>query len=355
MGKKIIVILLALLALNMASAQVLYLDTELSTHFDNTEHTGSDVGESRTIFAVRATPTLGYRFDNHHSIVIGTELLKDFGSVNYMDRAKFVAYYQFENGKYGANAGVFQRNKLVGEYSRAFYSDAYHIYNDMVQGVALRRTGKRGFAEIAVDWDGLYSPESREKFRVLVAGGGEFADILYAGASFSMQHYANRSTFYGNVVDNLLLNPYFGIKFTAFLDFNFRLGALVSAQRDRRTDEGWILPAGGEFYFRVSRWGVYIDNNLYLGSSLTPYYTTQGVDGVAYANDLYTCDPFYGTTHKIYNRTGIGYSRAFAGERVKVKAEFALQYNGQKLSCQQLVGICATICPTLYDKKNHKK
>ena len=38
MGKKIIVILLALLALNMASAQVLYLDTELSTHFDNTEH-----------------------------------------------------------------------------------------------------------------------------------------------------------------------------------------------------------------------------------------------------------------------------------------------------------------------------
>lgn len=187
MGKKIIVILLALLALNMASAQVLYLDTELSTHFDNTEHTGSDVGQSRTIFAVRATPTLGYRFDNHHSIVIGTELLKDFGSVNYMDRAKFVAYYQFENGKYGANAGIFQRNKLVGEYSRAFYSDAYHIYNDMVQGVALRRTGKRGFAEIAVDWDGLYSPESREKFRVLVAGGGRICKhplcwsvILYA-------------------------------------------------------------------------------------------------------------------------------------------------------------------------------
>lgn len=355
MGKKIIVILLALLALNSVSAQVLYLDTEFSTHFDNTEHTGSDVGESRTIFAVRATPTIGYRFDNHHSVVIGTELLKDFGSANYMDSAKFVAYYEFNNGKYGANAGIFQRSKLVGKYSRAFFSDAYHIYNDLVQGVALRHTGGQGFAELAVDWDGLYSPLSREKFRVLAAGGGEFADILYAGAAFSMQHFANKSTFYGNVVDNLLLNPYFGIKFSAFLDFDIRLGALISAQRDRRTDEGWKAPMGGELFLRMSRWGVYVENNLYVGGSLTPFYATIGADNLPYADNLYTCDPFYGTTHKLYNRTGIGYSSSFANDRVKVKAEFALQYNGQKLFCQQLVGITATICPTLYDKKNHKK
>ena len=355
MGKKVIVILLALLALNSVSAQVLYLDTEFSTHFDNTEHTGSDVGESRTIFAVRATPTLGYRFDNHHSVVIGTELLKDFGSANYMDSAKFVAYYEFNNGKYGANAGIFQRGKLVGHYSRAFFSDAYHIYNNLVQGVALRHTGGQGFAELAVDWDGLYSPLSREKFRVLAAGGGEFADILYAGAAFSMQHFANKSTFYGNVVDNLLLNPYFGIKFSAFLNFDIRLGALISAQRDRRTDEGWKAPMGGELFLLLSRWGVYVENNLYVGGSLTPFYATIGADNLPYADNLYTCDPFYGTTHKLYNRTGIGYSRSFANDRVKVKAEFALQYNGQKLFCQQLVGITATICPTLYDKKNHKK
>ena len=355
MGKKIIILLLALLTHNMVSAEVLFLDTELSTHFDNTEHTGSDVGESRTIFAIRATPTLGYRFDKHHSVVVGTELLKDFGSANYMDGVKFIPYYEFNNGKYAANAGIFQRNKLVGEYSRAFFSDAYHIYNATVQGVALRHTGGGGFAELAVDWDGLYSPQTREKFRVLAAGGGNFADIFYAGGAFSMQHFANKSTFYGNVVDNLLLNPYIGVKFSAFLDFDIRLGALISAQRDRRTDEGWKAPMGGELFLRLSRWGLYVENNLYVGGSLTPFYATIGADDLPYADNLYTCDPFYGTTHKVYNRTGIGYSRAFAGERVKVKAEFALQYNGQKLFCQQLVGNTATICPTLYDKKNHKK
>ncbi|MBR5886435.1 MAG: hypothetical protein IKY93_07270, partial [Alistipes sp.] len=59
--------------------------------------------------------------------------------------------------------------------------------------------------------------------------------------------------------------------------------------------------------------------------------------------------------HKVYNRTGIGYNRSFAGDRVSVKAEMALQYDGKKVYCQQLVGISATIAPILYDKKNHKK
>jgi hypothetical protein len=68
-----------------------------------------------------------------------------------------------------------------------------------------------------------------------------------------MQHFANKSTFQGNVVDNLVLNPYIGAKFSAFFDFDIRLGGVITAQRDRKTDQGWILPAGGEFYFKMSR------------------------------------------------------------------------------------------------------
>ena len=355
MGRKFVIILVAILAFGTLSAEELFFNGELSTHFDNTEYTGSGIGDSRTVFAVRVIPTLGYRFEGGHSVVIGAELLKDFGSNKFIDQTKLVAYYQFENEQYGANAGIFQRYKLIGNYSRAFFSDAYLIYNPMIQGIAGRYSGKNGFAEIVVDWDGLYSPEVREKFRVMLSGGGNFAEICYAGASFSMQHFANKSTFQGNVVDNLLLNPYIGVKFNAFFDFDIRLGGLISAQRDRKTDEGWILPSGGEFYFKMSRWGVYIDNNLYAGASLTPFYHTIGKDGLPYADNLYTFDPFYGTQHKVYNRTGIGYSRSFASDRVSVKAEMALQYDGKKMYCQQLVGISATIAPILYDKKNHKK
>lgn len=355
MGKKLVIILLCIASFGDAYGQQLLFDGELSTHFDNTEYTGSGIGDSRTLFAVRLIPTLSYRFDDNHSVVVGAELLKDFGSARFLDDAKLVAYYQFENSRYGANAGIFQRSKLVGEYSRAFFSDAYLICNPLVQGVTMRHTAQSGFAELVVDWDGLYSPQVREKFRVLLSGGGTFAKIGYAGVAFSMQHFANKSTFQGNVVDNLMLNPYVGVKFNAFFDFDIRLGGLISAQRDRKTEQGWRLPAGGEFYFKMSRWGVYVDNNLYVGGGLTPFYHTIGKDGEPYADNLYTLDPFYGTQHKIYNRTGIGYSRSFASDRVSVKAEMALQYDGKKMYCQQLVGISATIAPIIYDKRNHKR
>ena len=351
MTRKIIISLLALLVLGKLSAQELFFDGELSTHFDNTEYTGSGIGDSRTVFAVRLTPTLGYRFDSNHSVVVGVNLLKDFGSANFLDGSMLVAYYQFENANYGANAGIFQRNKLIGNYSRAFFSDAYLIYNPLIQGIAGRYSKGGSFAELVVDWDGLYSAEVREKFRILISGGGSFAKVGYAGVAFSMQHFANKSTFQGNVVDNLMLNPYVGVKFNTFFDFDIRLGALVSAQRDRKTDEGWVLPAGGEFYFKMSRWGLYIDNNLYVGAGMTPYYNTVGKDNLPYADNLYTLDPFYGTQHKIYNRTGIGYCRSFAADRVSVKAEMALQYDGKKMYCQQLVGISATIAPILHRKK----
>jgi hypothetical protein len=43
-------------------SEALFFDGAISTHFDNAEHSGNNIGYSRTIFAVRLTPTLGYRF-----------------------------------------------------------------------------------------------------------------------------------------------------------------------------------------------------------------------------------------------------------------------------------------------------
>ena len=337
------------------ASQALFFDGEVATHFDNTEYTGSDCGTSRTIFAVKLTPTLGYRWNKHHSVAAGAEMLKDFGSEKFIDDARLVAYYRYDDGKYGALAGIFSRDALIGRYSRAFYSDSTLIYNGLVQGVAMHYKGQRSFAEFAIDWTGLYSPATREQFRILVSGGGSLAKHVDAGVSFSLQHYANKSTFEGNVVDNILLNPYIGAKFTAFFDFDVRLSYLQSLQRDRRTEEGWKAPMGGELYVRISRWGVFIDNNLYVGKSLTPFWHTQGKDGEYYADDLYTCDPFYGTTHKVYNRTGIGYERKFLKDNLSVRAEMVLQCNGEKVYCQQLVGITARICPTIYDTSKHKR
>ncbi len=354
-SKRILGLLIALFFSASASAQQLFFDGKIATDFDNTEYAGSGLGSSRTIFAVSIKPEIGYRFNEHHTMVVGAELLKDFGSKRFIDEAKLVAYYRFRNEKFGASAGIFERDQLVGRYSRAFFSDEYLIYHPLVQGVAMQYTGPKAFTELAVDWEGLYSPDTREQFRILFAAGGKFGRYFDAGVSMSIQHFANKSTFKGNVVDNVLINPYIGAKFTAFFDWEFRLGYLQTMQQDRHLDEGWKVPMGGEFYFKFTRWGVFIDNNLYYGKNLAPMYHNLGNDGLKYGSALYSGDPFYGTRHNIYNRTGIGYERKFVGDRVSVRAEMVLQTDGTKLYCQQLIGVSARICPTLYDKAKHKK
>ena len=196
--------------------------------------------------------------------------------------------------------------------------------------------------------------ECREQFRILFSGEGRFAKIMYAGASAEMQHYANRADFNHNVVDNIVINPYVGVDFEAFFDFDIRLGYLQTYQRDRLRDENAKLPFGAELFFRMSRWGVFISNNLYVGDDLMPLYSSMGKEGTPYGTDLYAADAFYHTDNGIYNRTGIGYERNFWKERLKVKAEFVLKTDGERLYNQQIISLGVNIAPKLYDKTTKK-
>ena len=332
----------------------LYLDADFNFDFDNTEYSGSGLGNSETLFGITLTPALRYEWNGKHNLGVGVSGQKWFGSTRFLDDIKLVAYYQFRNEKYGALAGLFQRNKLIGRYTEAFFSNAWVVDNNLIQGLALQYRDKVGFAELVADWNGMYSAECREQFRILFSGEGRFAKIMYAGATASMHHYANRADFSHNLVDNITINPYIGVNFNAFFDFDISLGYLQSLQRDRLVGGGWQTPMGGELFFRMSRWGVFISNNLYIGQNLQPFYNTMGKEGMIYGADLYASDPFYGTTTGIYNRTGIGYERNFWKERIKVKGEMVLKTVGKKLYYQQLVSIGVNIDPKLYDKNNKR-
>ena len=353
--KSIILIVALLLSLSaLAQSERLYLDTDFDFDFDNTEYSGSGLGASETLFGVSLAPVLRYEWNEKHSLGAGVNMQKMFGSVRFLDDIDLVAYYQFHSEKYGAVAGLFRREKMIGHYSEAFFSSAWLADNRLVQGLALQYHDKVGFAELVADWNGLYSLETREQFRILFSGEGRFAKIMYAGASAAMQHYANRADFQHNVVDNFTINPYIGVDFNAFFDFDIRLGYLQSLQRDRLGGGIWHAPMGGELFFRMSRWGVFISNNIYVGKNLQPLYNSVGKEGTIYGADLYASDPFYGTTTGIYNRTGIGYERNFWKERIKVKAEFALKTDGKRLYNQQIISLAVNLAPKLYDKANKR-
>lgn len=333
----------------------LYLDTAFDFDFDNTEYSGSGLGASETLFGISLMPVLRFEWNGKHNLGFGVNMQKLFGSTHFLDKIDLVAYYQFLNEKYGAVAGLFRRDKLMGRYSEAFFSNAWLANNRVVQGLALQYSDKVGYAELVADWNGLYSAETREQFRILFSGEGRFAKVMYAGASVAMHHYANRADFQHNVVDNFTINPYLGVDFKAFFDFDIRLGYLQSLQRDRLAGGGWLAPMGGELFFRMSRWGVFISNNIYVGKNLQPLYNSVGKEGTIYGTDLYASDPFYGTTTGIYNRTGIGYERNFWKERIKVKAEMVLKTDGKRLYNQQIISLAVNLAPKLYDKANKKK
>ena len=357
MFKRVIISVVALLLSFSALAQNerLYLDTAFDFDFDNTEYSGSGLGTAETLFGVSLAPVLRFEWNEKHNLGVGVNAQKMFGSVRFLDDIDIVAYYQFKGEKYGALAGLFRREKLLGRYSEAFFSNAWLASNRVVQGLALQYSDKIGFAELAVDWNGMYSMECREQFRILFSGEGRFAKVMYAGAAFEMQHYANRADFRYNVVDNIVLNPYVGVDFKAFFDFDIRLGYLQSLQRDRLTGGGWQTPYGTELFFRMSRWGVFISNNIYIGDDLMPLYNSVGKEGTIYGADLYAADPFYRTESIIYNRTGIGYERNFWNDNIKVKAEFVLKTDGKRVYNQQIISLAVNIAPKIYDKTNKKK
>lgn len=338
----------------LAQSEKLFLDVDFNFDFDNAEYSGSNLAPSETLFGLALAPALRFQWNEKHNLVAGVNMQKMFGSTRFLDDIDLIAYYQFRNENYGALAGIFRREKLMGRYSEAFFSNVWLANNRLVQGLALQYTDKNGFVELVADWNGMYSMERREEFRILFSGEGRFAKIMYAGISAEMHHYANRADFRYNVVDDIVVNPYVGVDFKAFFDFDIRLGYLQSLQRDRLVTSDWKAPFGAELFFRMSRWGVFVSNNLFVGDDLMPLYNSVGKEGTIYGTDLYAADPFYRTGNGIYNRTGIGYERNFWKERIKVKAEFVLKTDGERVYNQQIIALGVNIAPKLYDKTNRK-
>lgn len=340
---RIVALLAAIVSSLPIAAQELRWEVDFDLNFDNREYAELSI-PSQTLFGARLTPQIGIGWGKgQHALMIGTDLTKTFGrDTRFCEDPELMLYYAYRGRQFSATAGAFPRKMLLGDYSGAIASDSVRFYDKNLDGVLLQYRGSGGFVELGIDWDGIYSVEEREKFRIFSAG--EYTRRVFTcGYTFSNYHYAGRVGVPG-VVDNILINPYIGAKFEHLLPLDrlsLTAGWIQTFQRDRRSGEKGVQPCGGEVRLRVEKWYVGIDNRLYLGDNLMPYFSRYGGD--LYAGErLYTMED---GASRYYNRTELYYDRTWWSDAIPVtlRAGIVLHFIAGKVATSQMLQLNVAI------------
>lgn len=329
----------------VASAQSLYYDIDFDNFFQNREYNKIDFLSERsaTEFAARFSPSLELHFKENHSFNLGADLIALFTAPDKVlfDYADLVLYYGFDNEHWSASAGIFPRSRMaIDSYSHAFFTDDYLFFNNMVSGIMGQYRRSESFVEFVVDWESQPTETTREVFRLLSAGRIQWEHFA-VGYNFSLTHFAGQEAeWMDQVVDNMLINPAVEYRIQGAFDFRARVGYLQSLQRDRSYGNEWLTPYMGEFGLRLSRWGVVLDNTIYLGENIEPLYDGQvAPDGtiITYGNQLYRGDECFRTEGGYYDRASIGYERSFLKGMLEVGAHFITHFVAEGIASEQLV------------------
>lgn len=333
--KKIVIILAAFLSLTNLFAQDLKPTWELGYEwlFDNREYQ-SEYAIPQTIFGSRLEPQLGLEWSENNSINIGAEIFVSMGKENFFEQTLPLVYYNYSDSKFNLAAGIIPKSKMKGEYPTAFFSDSINYYQPIIQGCLASYTGRRGYVELGCSWVGLLSVDQREQF--MIFSSAQFDKGLFTtGYYFNMMHYAMYKNSYG-VVDNILGLYYIGMnvgKVGAVLDdLSFKIGVMAAMQRDRKYDTE-EYPSGLYLDLSLQKWHIGIDNSLYVGGNLMPYY--DGHENDYYGADLYYGDPFYRTSN-IYNRLEV-FWQAVNTARLNFKISSVFHFDGQVCDLQQIM------------------
>ena len=140
-------------------AQKLIVGADFTTRFDNREYANNDFNESQTLFSARLTPRIGVEWMDKNRLIVGVDLLQNFGDdTKFLSKARPLAYYQFNSRNVQANAGIFDRKELLGDYSLAFFGDSTAFYHNRLSGFLghYKSTERRNtYVEMDIDWEGM--------------------------------------------------------------------------------------------------------------------------------------------------------------------------------------------------------
>lgn len=345
--------------------QLLY-GVRFEQRLDNREYDNSSFSPSETIFGARLSPYIGVGVNStkaSHNLILGADLYKDFGDDTALKEnilQQVVFYYDCSfrignAGKFGICAGVLPRHLMKETYNTAFFSEEKLWYDNNIEGLLFSLEKKRKYRiELAIDWVGQFgsTPTVREQFITLSSGRGQVSKHLSIGYNAYYQHLANSSEKLEGVVDNLLAEPWLTANLDPrkrlFDEFSIKAGVLFSAQRDRRLSKKFDTPMCGEITLGLEKWNISIDNSLFFGNDMMPYYSKEDANGEQYGSSLYFGAAFFrmnsgglsSSETGLYDRLAFSYSPKISrGLNFKISCVFHFNSGVGFSGCQQLIGM----------------
>lgn len=339
---------------------------QFDTRFDNHENDElrylAPAVNSMTLFSIRLAPTVGIGWGDRHSLYTGVSTILDISQRMAARPVEPLVYYNYHDDRFDLFAGKFERRHLIGGYSRAIFAGIATFYDNVVDGFALQYHPAQGKLELVLDWDGIKTATSRERFRVLSAG--EFTPVksramrwFAIGYSFDLYHLASSLGGGEGVVDHFAVNPWIGADFHRlggpFDILSLQVGWFQTADRDRMGADSWLTPGGVTVDATIEKWRVGIKNRLYYGQPLMPL---RAILGVPTASMIYRGDPFYSAiaVTKVYNYTYV-YWKPRIGHGVALEVSVGLHTDGKKVGIQQTAAVGVTFDHKFFTKNSRKK
>ena len=350
--------LLCLLSVGKATSQELLWGADFDFFFDNREYK-SKLTMPQTQFGARLAPEIGIGW-GRHSLMAGISVTAEFGAKPFERRPDLIFYYGYKAKKFKGYFGAIPRSKIMGDYSKAFFSDSIEHYDPTIEGVLLQYVGGKGYVEFGCDWNSRLSKTKREKFMLFSNAQLRFG-VFNMGYQFSMYHHAGYSD-RGGVVDNVWIYPFVGLDMSSkirFLDsLTLRAGWINTFQNDRTYVGEYVKPGGAQIELRIEKYHFGIYNTLYLGKNLMPYYegcvgwenmTPEEVADLDYGPGLYWGDPYYRTSD-VYNRLEI-YWQPINNGKVNIKVASVHHYDGTRWDWQQMLTVGVRINQGMFKKR----
>lgn len=256
-------------------------NVDFSTIFDNREG-DSKITDTKTFFQSRLSPSVGASFDQgRHTLMVGVNWTQPLGTPWREGELTPTLYYLYRRDGIKGALGMFPRTLLTRRLPNFIWSDSAYYCQPNIRGGWVAYQSDKGFAEGLIDWRGMQTETRREAFNIIIRGERNIAAGKFGIGGLAMMNHLALTRHSGpdeHIVDNFLVNPYFKIDLTRSTPLDslqFRVGALGAITRNRAYSD-WKTPFGGWMEADVEYKRFSLENTLYVGGKLFPYYSEFG-------------------------------------------------------------------------------